>query len=124
MPVAGQPYCLCLVADGPYTVGSRYAVGCLVSTQIVPAGTSYSAPVGPMPAGGPFRILLLDGPCTPPPPTRLVVGPQGAYSLTILAVSELIDPGVDSIPAVGGLGLYVFLGLVAASGFLLVRRYQ
>ena len=124
VPTAGQTYCLCMVADAPYTVGSPYAVGCLVSTQIVPPTTSYSAAVGPIPAGGPFRILLLDGPCSRTA-SHVGVGTEGTYSLTILAVSDTFDTGGDNtIPALGGYGLFVFLGLVGASGFLLVRRFQ
>ena len=122
VPVAAQPYCLCLVLDGSYVVGNPYPGGCLVSTGITPAATSYSSSVGPIPSGGPFRVLLLDGPCALGSAEKGGNGILGGIR-TILAVSAAFQSGtVEAIPALGGYGFAVLLGILATSGFLLIRR--
>lgn len=112
VPAGGVPYCLCLAQDGAYAVGSPFPGSCLVSSGVTPAGTSYSTLLSPLPSGGPFRIVLLDGSC-------------GGQAQPVLAVSESFAPTANtSIPSLSGYGLFVFLGLVATTGFLLIRRFQ
>ena len=124
VPVAAQPYCLCLVADASYVVGNPYAGGCLVSTGITPPGLSYSSSVGPVPSGGPYRILLLEGACATASPVKGGEGLLGTSLHTILAVSAAFLPGNGgAIPALGGYGFIVLLGILATSGFLLIRRF-
>ena len=109
VPEGGQSYCLCLVPDGSGT-GPSFAGVCILSHPITPPETAYSALFGPIPSGGPYRVLLLDGPC-------------GSQSPAVLATSAPLEAGPEDIPALGGIGFFLLIGLAGTSGYLLVRRF-
>lgn len=114
---ANGSYCLCMVPEGTFTIGSAYGgtpVACVDLT--ISTGTFSSVSITPSSPAGRFDLLLLSGACGS---GGVILAGQfldERFGLEAAAAAENAIPGLNTT------GVVVLLALIATAGAILLWR--